>query len=199
MGLPTARSAILLASLLAACRDGAPAPPVAQPPGAEPGAHAPTPAPEPAPEPASAAAASTRGVACEVARVVDGDTLNCADGTRVRLIGMDTPELAQAPFGREAQRALVRLAPPGSTVHLERDVTARDRYGRTLAWVWAGDTLVNEALVRRGFAVLYTIPPNVKYAGRIERAQKAARGASAGLWARNGFDCLPKDARQRRC
>jgi micrococcal nuclease len=172
MEIPTFRTALLLCALLTGCRDAAPA---------------------------SRTADSPPGTACEVARVTDGDTLVCADSSRVRLIGMDTPELSQAPFGREARQALLGLAPVGTTLRLERDVTARDRYGRVLAWVWAGDVLVNEALVRQGYAVLYTVPPNVKYAGRIERAQKAARDSRAGLWARNGFDCLPEDARRRRC
>jgi micrococcal nuclease len=74
-----------------------------------------------------------------------------------------------------------------------------DRYGRMLAYVWTGATLVNEVMVRDGWAVLYTVPPNVKYAERLAQAQKEARAARAGLWSGRGFDCLPIDFRQRRC
>jgi micrococcal nuclease len=69
---------------------------------------------------------------------------------------------------------LVRLMPARATIRLEGDVAATDRYGRPLAWVWIGGTLVNEAMVRDGWAARYTVPANVKYADRIERAQNEA-------------------------
>lgn len=136
---------------------------------------------------------------CVVERIADGDTFSCRDGRKVRLIGIDTPELGQGEPGRQARRALARLVPPGSSVRLERDVAPRDRYGRELAHVWSGSRLVNEALVLDGWAVLYTVPPNVKYADRLERAQKQAREAGVGLWRSGGFGCAPADWRRRRC
>jgi micrococcal nuclease len=135
---------------------------------------------------------------CIVARVGDGDTFTCRDGRRVRLIGVDSPELAQGEPGRQARAALSRLAPPGTSVRLEADVTPRDRYGRELAHVWNGSRLVNEALVLEGWAMLYTVPPNVKYADRLERAQRKARAARAGMWAA-GLDCAPADYRRGKC
>ena len=136
---------------------------------------------------------------CVVERISDGDTFTCRDRRRVRLIGIDTPELSQGEPGRRARAALSRLAPPGASVRLERDVAPRDRYGRELAHVWAGSRLVNEALVLEGWAMLYTVPPNVKYAERLERAQKKARAAGAGLWASGGFDCAPAAHRRKEC
>jgi micrococcal nuclease len=91
------------------------------------------------------------------------------------------------------------MLPFGMAVRLERDVAPTDQYGRLLAYVWVGSTLVNEAMVRQGWAVLYTVPPNVKYADRLGRAQKEARARGAGLWAQRGFDCLPREFRRRRC
>ena len=136
---------------------------------------------------------------CVVWQVVDGDTFRCEDGRKVRLIGIDSPEWRQRPFGSKAQQALLRLLPTGFPVLLEHDVTLTDRYGRLLAYVWVGPTLVNEAMVHGGWAVLYTVPPNVKYAERFSRAQNEARTRGAGLWAERGFDCLPMDFRRRRC
>jgi micrococcal nuclease len=136
---------------------------------------------------------------CVVARVADGDSFSCRDGQRVRLIGVDSPERGQHPFGDEARQALLDLLPPGTAVLLQRDLALTDRYGRVLAYVWAGPTLVNEAMVRNGWAVLYTVPPNVKYVERLERAQKEARARGAGLWAERGFECLPSDFRKQRC
>jgi micrococcal nuclease len=134
-----------------------------------------------------------------VERVADGDSFTCRDGRRVRLIGIDTPELAQGESGRRARAALSRLAPPGTSVRLERDVAPRDRYGRELAHVWNGSRLVNEALVLEGWALLYTVPPNVKYAERLGRAQKKARAAGVGLWGTGGFACAPAAYRRREC
>jgi micrococcal nuclease len=136
---------------------------------------------------------------CVVARVSDGDTFYCRDGRKVRLIGVDAPELAQGDPGRQARAALARLLPEGRAVRLEEDAAPRDRYGRTLAHVWSDGRLVNEALVRGGWAVLYTVPPNVKYADRLERAQKAARAGRAGLWNGSAFDCPPSRFRRHAC
>ena len=136
---------------------------------------------------------------CVVRLVVDGDTFHCRDGRKVRLIGIDSPEQRQHPHGGKAREAMRRMLPVGAGVRLEHDVTARDQYGRLLAYVWSGPTLVNEAMVHGGWAVLYTVPPNVKYAGRLRSAQNEARAGGAGLWAERGFDCLPADFRRRRC
>ena len=136
---------------------------------------------------------------CRVARVADGDTFYCRDGRKVRLIGIDSPELAQGVAGNRARGELRRLLPPDATVRLEADAAPRDRYGRTLAYVWRGDRMVNEAMVREGWAVLYTVPPNVRYARRLERAQREARAHRAGLWAEGGFDCPPSAFRRGGC
>ena len=103
------------------------------------------------PAPGSATAAPSP---CVVKRIADGDTFTCRDGRRVRLIGVDTPELSQGEPGRRARAALSRLAPAGTTVHLEQDVASRDRYGRELAHVWSGSRLVSEGLVLEGWAML---------------------------------------------
>jgi micrococcal nuclease len=54
-------------------------------------------------------------------------------------------------------------------------------------------------MVRDGWAVLYTVPPNVKYEERLRRAQNEARARGAGLWLDRGFDCLPVDFRRGEC
>ncbi len=127
----------------------------------------------------------------EVVRVIDGDTISVRVGGRVetvRLIGIDTPETVHPeqppePFGKEARDYLASLLDEG-TVCLERDVSERDRYGRLLRYVWLQDgTLVNEALLLAGLAVVTTYPPDVKYVeSRFLPAQQAARAAGRGLW-----------------
>jgi micrococcal nuclease len=136
---------------------------------------------------------------CVIATVIDGDTFGCRGGARVRLIGIDAPERSQGGAYQASREALRRIAGPGDTVRLERDVTPRDRFGRELAWAWHDSTLVSEAMVAQGYALLFTVPPNVKYVERIAEAQRRARAAGAGLWATNGFDCAPSDRRRGRC
>jgi micrococcal nuclease len=139
-----------------------------------------------------------------VVRVVDGDTIvvHLGDGrsTRVRLIGIDTPELHPSDkLKRDAQRSgqdaaaiqalgarakdFTRKHLDGRKVEIERDVTALDRYGRTLAYVWVGDELYNLTVVREGYASLMTIPPNVRYAETLAACHRTARESRRGLWA----------------
>ncbi len=137
--------------------------------------------------------------ACRVTRVVDGDSLECDPVGRIRLLGIDAPELAQQPFGATSLEALERMIPEGSRVWLEEDVEPRDRYGRALRYVWAGDEMVNWAMVRGGYAVLLTYPPNVRHVESLQAAQDAARSDRSGLWATDGFECTPRDFRRDAC
>lgn len=136
---------------------------------------------------------------CTVTRIIDGDTIECSGAGRIRLIGIDTPELNQRPFGIRASSALAALIALGAEVQLEQDVEARDRYGRLLAYVWSDGTLVNWRMIREGWAVLLTYPPNVQYVDWFTDAQRRAREEGRGLWAVAGFDCLPVDRRRGRC
>lgn len=157
-------------------------------------------APAPAPLERGGPPAPVRDTrACVITRIVDGDTVDCRGVGRVRLIGMDTPELSQEPFGTRAAEALAALAPVGDTVQLERDVEPRDRYNRTLGYLWRGGVLVNWRLVRDGWAVLLTFPPNVQYVEWLTAAQRQAREERLGLWAVDGFACPPADRRRGRC
>lgn len=133
-----------------------------------------------------------------VERIVDGDTIDVLIGgrqERVRLIGIDTPELAHEAFGDrpandaecfadEAQALLASLLPVGTPLRLERDIVGRDDYGRLLAYVYrtSDDLFVNHELVRAGYARPLTIPPNVTFAESMVAAARGAERANAGLW-----------------
>lgn len=143
----------------------------------------------PAPPAAAQRPAPTRVLVGEVVRVVDGDTIHVRLGDRVekvRYIGVNTPEVhgrAGGPQpGAVEATALNRALVEGRRVRLELDVRERDRYGRLLAYVWVGDVLVNAELVRRGYAQVMTVPPNVRYQGLFLRLQRDAREAGRGLW-----------------
>ena len=128
----------------------------------------------------------------EVVRAVDGDTLVVrADGVeeRVRLIGINTPESVKPGtpvmcFGKEASKHLGDMLSEGTAIRLVRDVEARDRYDRLLAYVYrASDgTFVNLAMVTDGYADQYTFPPNVAHVDEFRTAATAARDGGVGLW-----------------
>ncbi len=123
-----------------------------------------------------------------VTRVVDGDTIVVTIGSseyRVRYIGVDTPESTtrQECYGREAAR-FNRSLVNGQTVRLERDVNETDRFGRLLRYVYLpSGEMVNEILIREGYALARSFPPDVKYQERLRAAEREARQAQRGLWA----------------
>ena len=128
-------------------------------------------------------------VAAEVTKHTDGDTLWLSGIGKVRLIGVDTPEVFGGAecFGRQASAFVERLLPLGSRVRYRLGVDERDRYGRALAYVWLDDgRFLNRLLVARGFAQPLTVPPNVEFAGDFLSASERAREAGRGLWGRAG-------------
>lgn len=151
---------------------------------------------EPPNQPAESAAFA------QVERVVDGDTLLLADQTRVRLQGIDTPETVKPdtppePWGQEATeftRAFLAAGP----VRLEFDRERTDQYGRTLAFVWVEERMLNEELLRAGLAKAklgYDYSDAKK--ARFRRAEKEARTAKRGIWsaARPGSKAAPQPTR----
>lgn len=133
-----------------------------------------------------------------VEAVIDGDTIDVRiDGRheRVRLIGVDTPEVAHAAFGgrpanaaecfgEEARAFTEAIVPPGTEVRLLRDVVPRDDYGRLLAYVHLATDgrLVNLELVEAGMAQPLTIEPNTTHTAEFVEAARRAEAAATGLW-----------------
>ena len=121
-----------------------------------------------------------------VATVTDGDTVRLADGRRVRLVQIDTPEVNTGGcYSRASRKALVRLLPERSSVGLEADpaLDQVDRFGRLLRYVWRGGANVNLELVRQGAAAPYFYGGDLgRYANRLLSAAKAAKAARRGLW-----------------
>jgi len=134
-----------------------------------------------------------------VTRIVDGDTIECDGKVRVRLIGVDSPERDQEPFGTAATAGLASMLLVGSTVELEPDVEPRDRYDRVLAYVWSEGRMTNWLMVRYGWAVPIVFPPNVQYVDFFRSARDQARMERRGLWSVDGFRCEPAAHRARRC
>jgi micrococcal nuclease len=123
-----------------------------------------------------------------ITRVVDGDTVDISPSvegfSRVRLIGVDTPEVhfGGQPYGAEAS-AFAKERLEGKEVVLELDVQKRDPYNRLLAYVYLPEgRMFNEILAREGYAQVATFPPNVEYVELFKEAQREARGEGRGLW-----------------
>ena len=127
-----------------------------------------------------------------VVSVTDGDTFTvdiAGNREKVRLIGVDTPETKHPTkgvqcWGPEASQFTQTLLAVGTRVRLVRDVEARDRYGRLLAYVYLADTnvFVNRELVRLGFARPYPFEPNTSHKTDFAEAAWEAQGARRGLW-----------------
>ena len=121
-----------------------------------------------------------------VTRVVDGDTIILNGKERVRLIGVDTPETVDPRrpvqyFGKEASAFTKRMV-EGKRVRLEYDQTRKDRYGRTLAYIYLEDgTFLNAEIVKQGYGHAYTRFP-FRYLEEFRRYENEARKAGKGLW-----------------
>ena len=142
----------------------------------------------------------------KVLSVSDGDTVVLQLGRnreRVRLIGIDTPEShinkrahKQATSNHQDIQSIIEqggraaqftrnLLPSGTSVKIEYDVERRDHYGRLLGYLWLSNgDMLNEAIIKGGYAYPLTIPPNVRYQDRFLKAFQDARNAKRGLWAR---------------
>lgn len=185
--LGRARSAChaLLPSLLLACSPGA-------------GGHA-----EFVEQPIAEAAELHDSFTGVVTRISDGDTLRVdvrdpgtsglspGQNVRVRLLRIDTPELAREGrpaecLADQAAAHLESLAPVSAELTLAYDVVRRDRFGRELAHAWLPDgTWLNGRMLEDGFAMMMTLPPNVAFTRESQMAQQRARTAERGLWDRS--------------
>ena len=126
---------------------------------------------------------STSPDIARVTQVIDGDTIIIQGGSRVRYIGIDTPELYPKleALGMEAWQANRDLV-EGKEVYLERDVSQTDKYGRLLRYVYVDNVFVNGELVRMGLAYAKAYPPDTKYQDYLEKLETEARQAGRGIW-----------------
>lgn len=143
----------------------------------------------------SATAPSRRDA--RVVAVNDGDSVTIVmNGMkyRTRLIGIDAPEMGQEPWGRKAREHLRALLKGYRwRVSVEEDVEQHDKYNRLLVYLWMDGEMLNERMLRDGYAVLFTIQPNSKYVDRFRKAQQNARENKKGIWGPEGLKERPLD------
>jgi micrococcal nuclease len=139
--------------------------------------------------------------AARIMRVNDGDTVTVSINgrlERIRLIGIDAPEMGQGLWGEKAKKHLEDILYSSRNVYVEYDVERRDKYGRLLAYTRTTDgRLVNAEMLRDGYAVLFTFPPNVKHVDEFTSSQRQAREKKRGIWGKNGLSQLPVDWRRQ--
>ena len=128
-----------------------------------------------------------------VSKITDGDTFyvttSSSEKYKIRLIGIDAPEtknvgtkVRKEYFGTEAKIFVTQLL-KNKKVKLTFDVQKTDRYGRVLAYVYLENGIfLNLYLVEKGYAVVSTFPPNVKFVEKFTLAERNARKLKLGMW-----------------
>lgn len=137
-----------------------------------------------------------QGPSVKVERVISGQTIEISDPQapsterqQVKLIGVESPDLKQQPWGLAAKKKLKDLI-EGQNVLLESDVQNKDRFDRRLAYIWQDNRLVNEIIIEDGYVLAEAslpekqkfLSPNAKYNIRFLRAQEKARLMGVGIW-----------------
>jgi micrococcal nuclease len=126
----------------------------------------------------------------KLARVVSGQTLEVLGmetqpnlTSQIRLIGLDAPDLGQTPWGEDAKKTLETLiGGVNQSLKLEFDLENKDKFNRTLAYVWKDQLLLNEEIIKQGYALFVARSPNNKYNQRLKHAQQWARIMGKGIW-----------------
>ncbi|WP_051553946.1 thermonuclease family protein [Desulfobulbus elongatus] len=127
------------------------------------------------------ASATAVAVPAKIIGIVDGDSLKATiEGklVEIRLYGIDAPETDQ-PGGKQATRAVQRLIAGGDITIRPMD---RDRYGRTVAMVYAGEKSVNEAMIGEGWSWVYTKYCEESFCAAWKNSEAAAKNARIGIW-----------------
>ena len=115
-----------------------------------------------------------------VVRVIDGDTVELGDGSRVRYLCIDTPERGEAFYSEATERNSKLVY--GKVVRLETGVEDVDKYGRLLRYVYVGEVFVNAELVKGGFAEAFIFDEEEVHADYLRQLESEARRAGRGQW-----------------
>lgn len=126
----------------------------------------------------------------KLTKCTDGDTAHfMIDGqdTTVRFLAIDTPETKKPntpvqPYGKEASRYTCDALSSAKEIRLEYEKEKTDKYGRNLAWVFVDDKLLQEQLIRKGYAKVAYLYDEYTYTDRLQKAEKEAKAQELGLW-----------------
>ncbi|NDV18221.1 nuclease [Pseudodesulfovibrio sp. JC047] len=130
--------------------------------------------------------------------IIDGDSLVVVakgDSVTIRLLGVDAPERGQE-YGKKATIFSLKFC-YGKQIRLEFDRRRKDRYGRTLAYVYADGALLNTALIQAGLALATPVKPNTKYASLFKKTEENAKKEKQGFWRCGGLKKTPAQWRKK--
>ena len=117
----------------------------------------------------------------QVSQIIDGDTFKTTAGETIRILGVDTPEAGEECWATEATTFLSDLI-DNQTVQLKKDFVEEDIYGRTLAYVYLDDVMINAEILRLGMWCILIIPPNNLYQDYFQVLENVAQSTGTGLW-----------------
>ncbi len=136
----------------------------------------------------------------QIKYIHDGDTLWLADGRKLRIIGINTPELARdekpaEDLAEQARDKLRQFLGKSATVQLRYGKEQKDRYDRLLTHVFTPDGQnISEWLLRQGLAYSLSVPPNLWQKDCYQQAERYARQQKKGLWSENHYRVLQADS-----
>jgi endonuclease YncB( thermonuclease family) len=124
-----------------------------------------------------------------VERVIDGDTLLMQSGEKLRLIGINTPELGHwgkpGQAGAQAAKSLLQrlVRESGGALSACPGAEKRDRYGRQLVHLSGrNQQSIAAQLLRQGVGWAIAVPPNLKNSACYFSAESRARRKQLGIW-----------------
>ena len=125
-------------------------------------------------------------------KCIDGDTIEVMKGdskVKVRFLAVDTPETkhptkGEEPYGKEASAFTCQKIQKAKKIELEYDSNSdkKDKYDRTLAWIWIDDVLLQEELVEQGYAKVAYLYGDYKYTSQLQKLEQEAQKKQRGIW-----------------
>lgn len=117
----------------------------------------------------------------KVIKIIDGDTVDLNNSERVRLSGIDTPEIGECYY-KEAKNKLEDLI-LNKDVFLERDISDKGRYGRLLRYIYVNNLLINSFLVKEGYAKVHDkYDYDIKLYKELKEVESTAKNNKLGVW-----------------
>jgi endonuclease YncB( thermonuclease family) len=133
----------------------------------------------------------------KIKHVHDADTVMLQNGEKLRLIGINAPEVAKndprygikpaEPFGDQARDTLRRWIKPGDSVQIQYGIEAKDRFGRSLAHIAKDGTNLNARLLNEGLAFTLIVAPNIALSDCYRQQEEQAQAARRNLWSSTAY------------
>lgn len=126
-------------------------------------------------------------ITVELIKCIDGDTAKFTEVGTTRFLYIDTPESTRTiePYGKEASAYTCNLLKNAKTIQLEYDGPKKDKYNRTLAWVWIDGKLIQKEIIKKGYVEKFYDYGNYSYESELRSLQETAKEQGVGLWSKN--------------